>query len=339
MILPNTVNWIIGNSYSAPLSVDAIGQIMSSSSLSFVPYMYLYPPGSTSYQAVSLTEEHGLGEFAYSEIPAKSIFMVRLSKGSNVSAGTSFTIGKEQLIHGNFSHNFLRSKTMNLSSDRDVSFMITLAGNPNVYDLSAVGLRSNASFGGDAYDIPKIYTAARESFQLYTLNSNNGKLSANGLPMETDSVLLNFKPQTGDTYYTLNVSQQGNEGRLWLKDLKTNGIIDLQQEPSYTFAATGTEEDNRFIVYFTEPKQATSISTENAGGDVFVKCSDNRLSIWGLNSVDINSKVCVYDMLGSMIFSGDISEYPYHEFNVNLPQNMYIISIQGQRNFNFKTVK
>ncbi len=335
-----TTNWVIGNSYPAPLSVQAIKEEMAKSSVSFLPYIYIYPAGSTSYQVVPLNEGAEIGDSSFLEIPSKGVFMLRVSKNQGTGiAGAEFTIGKQHLTHGNLSHNLRKEKIRSSFAGRDVSFRVTLAGNTNVYDLTAVGLRENAALNGDMYDIPKVYTTAKEGFQLYTTTLDNSKLSINGLPLETDSVLLHFKPQIEEVQYTLTVSQKGNNYKLWLKDLKTNEITDLQQIPFYTFTGTGTDPENRFIIYFTEPKQdITLVSSTDSDSNVYVKYSDNLLSICGLSNVDINSNLYVYDMLGRVIFPGIVLQYPQQDFNINLTKNTYIISIQGQRNFNFKII-
>ena len=335
-----TTNWVIGNSYSAPLSIQAIKEAMTKSSVNFLPYIYIYSAGSTSYQPVSLSEGAAIGDAAFLEVPSKGVFMLRVSQnqGAGLTKDT-FIIGKQHLTHGNLSHNLKKAEIRSSFADRDVSFRITLAGNTNVYDLTAVGLRENAALNGDMYDIPKVYTTAKEGFQLYTTTLDNSKLSINGLPLETDSVLLHFKPQIEEVQYTLTVSQKGNNYKLWLKDLKTNEITDLQQIPFYTFTGTGTDPENRFIIYFTEPKQdITLVSSTDSDSNVYVKYSDNLLSICGLSNVDINSNLYVYDMLGRVIFPGIVLQYPQQDFNINLTKNTYIISIQGQRNFNFKII-
>ncbi len=334
--LPNTVNWVIGNSYTAPLSINAIAEIMGTSPLTFLPYIYVYPPGASGYQAVSLLDD-GFGS-EHDEIPSKSIFMIRLAGGSAVAANATFTIGKQQQIQGNVSHNL---KAAAISTDRDVSFRVTPEQNTSVYDFSTVGLRAAASFGNDAYDIPKIYDPAKQGFQLFTKTVSNGsRLSANGIPWETDSVLLGFKSQPEEMRYTLTVSQK-NEGELWLKDLNTNVITDLQQTSSYSFTGKGSDPEDRFVVYFTNPlRSAITTSISSAGSsDISVCFPDNRLSVFGLIKADINSNLFIYDVQGRTVFSGTISRYPQQDFNINLPKHVYMISIQGQRNFNCKVIK
>jgi hypothetical protein len=340
--LTSTLNWVIGNSYTSPISVSALKEEIENSALFFAPYIYVYNPGSTSYQSISISED-GINSEDADEIPAKSIFMIRVSKnqGGAVPAGTKFEIGKKHLHHGNLSHNLLKAKTLLSSTNRDISFRITLAENPNIYDLTAIGLRETASLDIDKYDIPKIYIQQKEGFQLYTKTLSGSKLTSNGVPPDADSVKLSFKPQSEATKYTLNVSQKGNEGELWLKDLKTNIITNLRHNPSYTFNGIGTDLEDRFIVYFNIPEGMTITSTSyiNNDSDIYVEFLDDRLRISGLIDLDMNSKVYIYDILGKMVFSGIISQFPQQEFSPGLRKNVYIVSIQGQRNFNLKIIK
>jgi hypothetical protein len=341
--LSHPLNWVIGNSYSAPISMDAIKELIINSPLYFEPHIYIYSAGTTSYQPIPLDAGNTIGETLYTEVPAKGVLMVRVQTnqgGSPIPAGTTFTIGKQQLHHGTLSHNLLQqAKDVSTTVNRDVSIRATLAENSNIYDFTAVGLRENASLNADdKYDIPKIYMAQQEGFQLFTTTPASSKLAVSGVPLDTESVSLSFKPQAQKTDYTLTFSQK-NEGSLWLKDLKTDEIIDLQQTPSYTFTGTGTDLENRFILYFANPAEIAPMSIENANSNVYVKLSDNRLDICGLTDLDMNAKVYIYNMLGETVFAGTVSQYPQQEFNVNIPKNIYIVSIRGQRNFDFKTVK
>ncbi|MDR1679468.1 MAG: hypothetical protein LBR81_06785 [Prevotellaceae bacterium] len=335
-----TLNWVIGNSYSAPLSIDSIRKEIEISALVFAPYIYIYSLGTTSYQAVSLSGDGISPPYAFDEIPAKSVFMIRVSRnqtGSNFPAA-SFTIGKKHLRHGNLSHNLLRASAAD--SNRDIGFRITPEENSNIYDLTAIGLRQKASLSSDTYDIPKIYTTAQEGFQLYTNDAGSSKLSANGIPLDADSVLMGFKPQAGEMSYALTVSQK-NEGELWLKDLKTDAIIDLLQTPFYSFTGTGSDAENRFIVYLKEPERlvTASVSPVNTNSDISVNFSGDRLTVSGLCAADINARVYIYETTGKAIFSDIISHYPQQEFNTAIPTNVYIVSIRGQRNFNSKVIK
>ncbi len=339
--LPHTLNWVIGNSYSAPLSVDAIREEIWDSDLYIYPYIYIYPPGSTSMQYIQLDENHQIGDNPYTDIPAKSIFMIRVDKnqGAGIPAGTTFTIGKKHLRHGNLSENFLRAKAAATDVNQDVSIRATLAENPNVYDFTAIGLRQNAAENAtDAYDIPKVYTAAQEGFQIYTTTPSESKLAVNGMPLDTESVPLNFKPQSGETDYTLTVSETGNDG-LWLEDLKTDEIIDLLQTPAYTFTAADTDPEERFIVHFTDPDISTDVMSGDTDNSIYAKLQNDRLMLSGLAGIDVNSRVYIYSMLGETLFAGTISQYPHQEFNVNLVKNVYVVSVRGKRNADIKVIK
>ncbi|MDR1730176.1 MAG: hypothetical protein LBR52_05895 [Prevotellaceae bacterium] len=334
-----TLNWVIGNSYTAPLSVDSLIREMNVSGVAFNPYIYVYIPGSTSYQAIS-TADGGINA-QYDQIPAKSIFMIRVSPNQTIPAGTTFAVRKKDVCQGNLSNNFLRAAVSN--TNRDIHFRATFEDNHHVFDLTSIGLRETASLNEDVYDIPKIYTPEYEGFQLYTRTPDDSLLTANGVPLDVDSVLLSFKPQHENTehIYTLTVSQEGNEGELWLKDLKTNTITDLLQTPYYTFSGTGTDSENRFIVYFTYPQGATVSDpfVNNTGSDIYVSFPDNRLSVFGLNAADMNAGIFIYDVQGKTVFSGTISQYPQQDFNITLPKHVYMILIQGQRSFSSKVIK
>ena len=53
--LGSTVNWLIGNSYTCPLPISLLSDAIGNSNLVFSPYIYVYPAGSSTYQAVDIS--------------------------------------------------------------------------------------------------------------------------------------------------------------------------------------------------------------------------------------------------------------------------------------------
>ncbi|NLO69376.1 MAG: hypothetical protein GX102_00150 [Porphyromonadaceae bacterium] len=78
---------------------------MKNSGLAFAPYIYVFPAGSTSYQPLLISDDvtNGITVATYNEIPAMSIFMVRVSK-SNTETG-SLVINKGMQVHSTLAHN------------------------------------------------------------------------------------------------------------------------------------------------------------------------------------------------------------------------------------------
>lgn len=347
-----TINWLIGNSYTSPLSTKLIAKKMESSGLTFAPYMYIFPGGSTSYQPLPIS---GIGDgivvSTYAEIPAMSIFMVRVSN-TNTGTGT-LTIGKEDQVQGNIAHNVAyapkfgteqgkfnvtNSEDGNYTIKNQLIFKVTPEDNENIYDLAAIGLRENASFESDKYDAAKV-PSNDYAYQLYTLSTTNSKLAANGLPLYADSVTMAFKPASEANSYTLNaqyLNTLSTEG-VWLEDLKENTMTDLTQTPQYKFVSLPNDSVNRFIVYFKKPSKSLEESSAiaiTAGLD-----NNGNIILRNLTEKDIHSRALLYDVSGKTLSIGTIDSEPIFTMRTHLDPGVYVVRINGKRNASVKIIK
>lgn len=345
---PNTgtLNWLIGNSYTSPLSTKLIAKKMEDSGLLYTNVMYVFPAGSTSYQPLSITGTgNAIVVATYNEIPAMSVFMVRVST-NNTASGT-LSIGKNEQIHGNIAHNVAyapkyqgapREGGKDESVTNQVIFKVTPVENEYVYDLAAIGLRGGATLDSDEFDIAKV-PSADFAFQLYTLSAKDSKLAANGVPLNTDSVIMALKPASiTDTYkLTLQYAETLTSEGLWLKDNVTNTITDLRLNGEYLFQSDPTDALQRFVVYFKKP--AGYIDSETSTG-IAVVSDNNNITLLNLVEKDINARVMLYDMTGKMLISKHITDYPIFDLNdEGLATGAYIIRVEGRRNASLKFIK
>jgi hypothetical protein len=349
---PNkTLNWVIGNSYTSAISVKLLAGKILSSNLVFSPVIYVFPAGSTSYQPLNIMQnDDKIVVEEIDEIPAMSIFMIRVSKnqGGSIAAGTSFGIGKDLLVHGSTPHNVvsqLRSGTSANASKRtfnnQVLLRASLAENSNVYDLAAVGLRSDASSAGDNYDMSKLYTAARDGFQLYTLSETASKLSANGVPLNTESVPVNFKPAAGSENIVLRAegAESLTSEALWLEDLLTGATADLLANPQYEFTSQPTDPETRFILHFRNAGgETTSTAAAKNTDGIIVYETGKQVIIDRLSPENIGSKGSLYDVAGRLISTFEIKSYPRQTVATGLQSGVYLLHVQGRKNVSQKIV-
>ncbi len=352
-----TLNWVIGNSYTSAISIKLLAEKMQNSDLIFSPVIYVFPAGSTSYQPFDIREdENKIFVTDIDAIPAMSIFMIRVSRGQgNIAEGTSFSIGKELLVHSSKPHNIgapyhspdaassLRSKTNKNAPGRtfnnQVLLCASLAGNSNVYDLAAVGLRSNASLGSDSYDVSKLYTAARDGFQLYTLSATASKLSANGVPTDVESVPLGFKPAAESTGIVLRA--EGTESltseALWLEDLLTGATADLLANPQYEFTSQPTDPEARFVLHFHHAGgELTSMANGKNESGIIVYNVSNEIIIDRLSSENIGNKGFLYDASGQLISVFEVKSYPKQTVATGLQTGFYLLHLQSKENIRQK---
>ncbi|MDR1678728.1 MAG: T9SS type A sorting domain-containing protein [Prevotellaceae bacterium] len=348
---PNkTLNWVIGNSYTSAISIKRLAEKILLSDLVFSPIIYVFPVGSTSYQPLNIIQT---GDEVVvqdiDEIPAMSIFMIRVSKnqGGSIAAGTSFSIGKDLLVHGSTPHNVvpLRAATTENAPKRafnnQVLLRTSLAENSSVYDLAAVGLRSDASLGSDSYDMSKLYTAARDGFQLYTLSETASKLSANGVPTDVESISVGFKPAATNADIVLRV--EGTESltseALWLEDLLTGEKTDLFANPQYKFSSQPTDREARFVLHFRNIG-GTTTSAENSQNEngIIMYETDGQVIIDRLSTENIGSKGFLYDAAGRLVSAFEITSYPKQTAATGLQAGVYLLHLQGKENISKKII-
>jgi hypothetical protein len=323
-----TINWIIGNSYTAPISIPALIELMGPSPLNFEPNLYVFPHGSTTYQIYKLqSNANAMQVIEIDEIPAMSYFMIRLDR-TRSQYGT-FTLHRNDLLtHGTVSHNLLRSARM--PYDNEIVIRISPESNPSIYDLSGIGLRQNGNPNTDNNDIIKS-EGSSELFSIYTEGLDRRKLSANILPETTESVPLFVLSGSTEGQFLLDVSRMESlrtEG-LWLEDLIERKTIDLvQTNGRYTFRATPHDPPGRFIIHFK--RLITGIDTKT---DSFLQVyySNGQLKIKGLDLNDRGSTIRIFNMQGQILQSQKIVQTPETTIDIPLTDGIYIAKLEGKR--------
>jgi len=340
----STVNWLIGNSYTCPISTKQLAQkLQSCSGLTFSPTLYVYSTGSQSYQPMTISNSGSdIVVSNYTEIPSMSIFLIRLSKNT-VQNGT-LTLDKSILRHGKYSHgtpDAVKSE-MNQSISgvtNQINFRLSPIDNDKVYDLAAIGLRENAVAGKDNYDVDKAYNPDQNNFQLYTLSANNAKLSANGVPLNTECVTLAVRPTDTSATYKLTASNMetlSSEG-VWLVDKTTKDTINLKDQPSYTFLVNSNDSANRFNVYFIKPTINKPIKDTNTA--IYGYFSNDNLIINNLSESDLKSVIKLYDMYGRVVKIISVTNYPQISIPNKYASGVYAACIVGTRYLSIKIVK
>ena len=343
--LANTVNLLIGNSYTCPIPTKLLAQNMENLGLTFSPYIYVYPAGATTYLPLSIS---GTGNSIVvsdvSEIPAMSIFMVRLAK-NNVQNGT-FTIGKSMQRHADVAHNNPQpvkaaetvSKTNSSKITNQVILRVSPVGNDNIYDVAAIGLREDASQGSDDYDMAKAYINDNNIFQLYTLSSTGSKLTSNGLPLTTDTVKLVFEPSVAGGEYKLTAAyaETLETDGLWIYDKKLDKWTDIKADGSFTFSTTATDASDRFYLLFNSP----DIHKDQDSNSLHLYYGDNNLIVRQLSKSDIGSTITLYDPRGRQMHATQVTTYP----NMNIPvqyllPGVYLVHLKGEKTGIAKFIK
>jgi hypothetical protein len=334
-----TINWLIGNSYTAPLDVAKIADAMKNSTLVFSPSIWVWPSGATTYQPHPINvADNPITIDTLTHIPAMSIFMLRLSR--NVAQSGSFAITRDMQVHSKVRHDnptvpspapLMRSRS-NVQSgiNNQVIFSVSPDDNENVFDLCAVGIRTDAQEGSDSYDLAKAYRET-DIFQLYTLSSTNSRLSSNGVPPATRTVRMGFRPVSTESNFVLKATHQQtlqSEG-LWLEDKKTGTLTDLLQQESYAFTSSPGDTEERFVLHLVAP-EFLDLPVQTAS-NLHIYNNRNRLIVSNLESQDAGSDIMIFNAAGRLIQSTVVDNYPRMEMNFEEVPGVYVLHLKGKR--------
>jgi len=327
----STINWLVGNSYTAPISTKKLIDAMAASTLKFSPNIWVMPAGSTTYQVYPISGTgHGIIVMNLEEIPAMSIFMIRVLSGTNPG---SFSVTRDMQRHASVTHSVpLRAPRAASSGFIDqVVFRVNPADNNQMFDLAAIGIRATAQTGSDAFDLSKVYNDS-DVFQLFTISSQNNRLSANGIPPGTPKVNMSFRPISVVADFEItaeHIESLSSEG-LWLEDKKMKQIIDLKHQSSYSFTSSPEDTEERFVVHFVSP-WFTSLDTQNAS-ELLIYIRNNNLIVGNLQEEDLNAEINILDSTGKLVRSLIVNQIPVIEEVFNFDKGVYLFQIKGKRN-------
>ena len=295
----------------------------------------MYPAGSSTYQAIDISNPDAIVVSGVTEIPAMSVFMVRVSRGTAQSG--SLSIGKDLLRHAAVAHNNPNNVKAVAATSNQVTFRVSPVGNDNIFDLAAIGLRATASFGSDTYDMVKAYVQDDNLFQLYTL-SGTTKLSANGLPLTADSIAMTFCPSKYGGNYNLTASYIETLTRdgLWLYDKKTQDIIDMKNINPYSFSSNPTDATDRFLVMFSNPVKS---GLNDIRFKLYLYYNDKKVIIKQLTENNLGNKITLFDTQGKQLRSCMVNNYPEMKIDVSdFHKGVYIMHISGNQSGSAKFI-
>ncbi|GHT19559.1 hypothetical protein FACS189429_7340 [Bacteroidia bacterium] len=335
---------VIGNSYSAPISVEKLVAKLVASGLQFTKYLYYFPAGGQNYQQMDMSQN--VNAFPLQYIPSQGIFMIR-----HAGAGGQLTIDKTLTEQAKVSHNLvtdagtgivgapaLRSVDV-VEQPNLLKFRVTPADNENVYDVTAVFVRTDASAGNDKYDMQKYVNGDNGAFHLSMRDDANTRQFQMGVPVTTARANMSFKPTVYGGTFVLTASnvESMTTQAVVLEDTKTNTFQDLRENPVYEFETNASDYENRFVVHFL-PQMPTGTPDLAEGAINAYYNTNNAIVVTKLNEKDINSTVEVIDMQGRVIAKDIIKSYPTQNVDATLADGVYIVRVKGARNYTGKVV-
>ncbi len=275
----NNHNELIGNPYASAIDWDASGYTGRDTYLGAAnPGIWIWNQTAGNYGVYA--NPSGTNNVTNIIAPHQGFFVQTTSTGT-------FSIPQSARVHPG-TQQFLKSTPVDC-------IRLKVNSTANTYsDEVIVQFDANANQDGMSKwfsmitDAPSLYSVKNN--QLYTINT----LPAcnNNLTVE-----VGFKAGVNGNYaiYASGLNSFTASKYIYLKDLKTNYLQDLNQKVKYSFAATTADNTNRFQLIFA--LSPLSIS-DNEMMNTSIFAYDNTITI---NSNEAIQQIAIYNTMGQII--------------------------------------
>ncbi|PLW93692.1 MAG: hypothetical protein C0591_14180, partial [Marinilabiliales bacterium] len=226
-----------------------------------------------------------------------------------------------------------------LKSNDDFKLIQLLAEGNTYKDELIIKFTEEATTEFDEdFDAEKWDSYYADATEIYSLSSDNKKLTINTLPPvrnEVMSIPVHFKCGADSAYRLTfkNLSSLVADGiEIWLEDktINTNWLHIGIQDSIYTFIGSPEDNIDRFIIHFLGP---TGMNYEINGEDDFLKIYAANSNLYIFNdSGELIKEVVVYNMMGSEILrTGNIRQSLY-QLQINAITGYYIVKVLTDKN-------
>jgi hypothetical protein len=299
---------LAGNPYPSGLTWDNTW-----SQTNLTSTVYVFDAGTTG-NWITYNYTTTLGDLTNGEIPPNQGFFVNAN-----AANPSMTIPNSARVHT--SNNFYKGSELN----EDV-FNIRITSNENSYsDNLFLGINAEATDNFDSqfdtYKLMGLETAP----QLYSFDIDS-KFTVNLFPEFSGSKSIPLGLRLGiSTEYAINVEGLENFDagiEVYLEDIASGEMINLRENPEYTFYAEQGLDESRFVLHFN-PEFT----------DIDLNSSLNEVNIYAFNkTVFVNYELLssgelkVYDISGRLI-ANEIVQTGLNEINLQVENGYYFVKV------------
>ena len=226
----------------------------------------------------------------------------------------------------------------------DLSFKVSSPSLTDYYQQNYIDFNDNAGLGFDP-ELEHLYIKSPETKapSLCMVTTDGNRLTRNAFSASTnETVVVPMKMTVGiDGTYTLETSGAANMTEYscaLMEDLQSHKVIDLKQQPNYTFDAKTTDNPDRFMLHLT--RRSTSceeVLTSVKPADAFF--TNNQIRIYSNDGaayikfdLDQTTKalVSVYDLQGRSIMNEVEVDAFKETVNFNLADNaagLYLVKV------------
>ncbi len=234
---------------------------------------------------------------------------IAISQGFWVKAATSGILSMNNSIRKHSNQAFLKSLT-----SVSETLNITVSCNENAFSDEVVIKFGNQNNQEGA---EKMFSIESTAPSLYSTKLNKN-WSINYLSTVSQNPILPLSFKAGmDGNYSLHVSGISNfssSNYIYLKDILTNSITDLNQNSMYNFTASINDNADRFQIIFTSlPLEISNNSIQNTS----IYLIDNTIYV---NSNETIKQISIYNSLGQLVKNIDNIN---GSFAINMNENKH----------------
>lgn len=240
-------------------------------------------------------------------------FMV-LAKPTENNATFNFT--NDMRVHGG---NFY--KNTNSTDQLKVRF-----ANASNYDETSIRLMSESDFNRDRNDAVKMFSYNPAIPQVYTLTSDLVGASINTVPSINEEAVFPiclYVPAQDNYVISLPLAEGEFSGRtVYLQDKLTGGMVNLSNGQTYAFAASPSDNTNRFELRFStlgidKPEALDAIFAFAYGDVLYLETTSKEAA-----------QVNVYNLTGQLVMQGKTNGNTLSTFNASaLSNGVYVVNV------------
>jgi hypothetical protein len=295
---------LMGNPYPSSIDWD---KVLSAQLTNIDNAVYVYENATSTYKSYVA----GVGSLTDGIIPPTQGFFIHAN-----NAGTpAFYLENQDRVHSSAGF-YKNDPVQNI-------VRLKLEGNGKT-DETFIRFIENSTSGfdkeWDAFKLP----GGNSVPTLYS-TSGNTKLSVNSLPVDAMEgfVPVSVEPVSQGTY-TIRLTENTlpNATYVTLEDIKTGSLQRMNDNPVYSFEASGNDDPARFKLHF---KDATSVADPATSVDFSTTVLQGQLSAFS----SIDGLITLSDMTGRIITSGKINKGNTMKFDLEGHSGIYLVTLSS----------
>lgn len=271
--------------------------------------------------------DEGAGNYAMinpgDPIPSTNGFFVQV-ESSVYNGDNSLTIPAAARVH-NTTNNYKSSNAVEM----DETLVLKVTNDENsYYDVNRIGFKPEATEAWDiAFDAHKL-SGNEAAPQLWTI-SNGENFAQNYLPYTSDEypVPLHFRAGVNGTYHIdasgLNSFYDATD--IYLEDRFADKMINLKDQPFYTFTATTDDDDARFVLHFYG---ITSTGENPDASTTQIYAYQNKVYVKFDQLPKDDYTVEVINMIGQQVYAGSFAPSGISSFTLNEKPGVYFVRLR-----------